>query len=130
MRLTNRGGAIAPLFFMFAGLDNFRPAAWHSALLPKPWPRRYDVGTGRLAQLVERLLYTQDVGGSSPSSPTNLRLRSGASLPDRMRRAKMGRLPQLRLASQPSRQSAKAGPQKLKAARRAPGETDSLSVRQ
>ena len=24
---------------------------------------------GRLAQLVERLLYTQDVGGSSPSSP-------------------------------------------------------------
>src|SRR5882757_7286482 len=28
---------------------------------------------GRLAQLVERLLYTQDVGGSSPSSPTNLR---------------------------------------------------------
>jgi hypothetical protein len=23
--------------------------------------------------LVERLLYTQDVGGSSPSSPTNLR---------------------------------------------------------
>jgi hypothetical protein len=28
---------------------------------------------GRLAQLVERLLYTQDVGGSSPSPPTNLR---------------------------------------------------------
>jgi hypothetical protein len=27
---------------------------------------------GRLAQLVERLLYTQDVGGSSPSPPTNL----------------------------------------------------------
>jgi hypothetical protein len=26
---------------------------------------------GRLAQLGERLLYTQDVGGSSPSSPTN-----------------------------------------------------------
>ena len=25
---------------------------------------------GRLAQLVERLLYMQDVGGSSPSSPT------------------------------------------------------------
>ena len=25
---------------------------------------------GRLAQLVERLLYTQDVGGSSPSPPT------------------------------------------------------------
>uniref|UniRef100_E6PCJ2 Uncharacterized protein n=1 Tax=mine drainage metagenome TaxID=410659 RepID=E6PCJ2_9ZZZZ len=25
---------------------------------------------GRLAQLGERLLYTEDVGGSSPSSPT------------------------------------------------------------
>ena len=29
---------------------------------------------GRLAQLVERLLYTEDVGGSSPSSPTSLRV--------------------------------------------------------
>ena len=28
---------------------------------------------GRLAQLVERFLYTEDVGGSSPSSPTTLR---------------------------------------------------------
>ena len=28
---------------------------------------------GRLAQLVERLLYTQNVGGSSPSPPTSLR---------------------------------------------------------
>src|SRR5688572_28019448 len=27
---------------------------------------------GRLAQLVERFLYTEDVGGSSPSSPTTL----------------------------------------------------------
>ncbi len=26
--------------------------------------------SGRLAQLVERLLYTQDVGGSIPSPPT------------------------------------------------------------
>jgi hypothetical protein len=25
--------------------------------------------TGRLAQRLERLLYTQDVGGSNPSSP-------------------------------------------------------------
>jgi hypothetical protein len=31
-------------------------------------------GTGRLAQLVERLLYTQDVGGSSPSPPTTRKL--------------------------------------------------------
>jgi hypothetical protein len=29
-----------------------------------------DLSFGRLAQLVERLLYTQDVGGSSPSLPT------------------------------------------------------------
>jgi hypothetical protein len=35
---------------------------------------RSDKGkAGRLAQLVERLLYTQDVGGSSPSPPTSLR---------------------------------------------------------
>lgn len=27
---------------------------------------------GSLAQLVERLVYIQDVGGSSPSGPTNL----------------------------------------------------------
>ena len=31
------------------------------------------VQKGRLAQLVERLLYTQDVGGSIPSPPTMLR---------------------------------------------------------
>ena len=30
---------------------------------------------GRLAQLVERLLYTQDVGGSIPSPPTNFAMR-------------------------------------------------------
>ncbi len=33
---------------------------------------------GRLAQLVERLLYTQNVGGSSPSPPTSLHKRSAA----------------------------------------------------
>ena len=32
--------------------------------------RRYITSRGRLAQLVERLLYTQNVGGSSPSPPT------------------------------------------------------------
>ena len=31
---------------------------------------------GRLAQLVERLVYTEDVGGSSPSSPTISRRRN------------------------------------------------------
>lgn len=39
----------------------FRPASRQRGAVPD-W--------GRLAQLVERLLYTQDVGGSSPSSPT------------------------------------------------------------
>src|SRR6202044_2086594 len=38
---------------------------------------------GRLAQLVERLLYTQNVGGSSPSPPTSLRKRSARRLPRR-----------------------------------------------
>ena len=38
------------------------------ALGDKEGPRQ--VRFGRLAQLVERLLYTQDVGGSSPSPPT------------------------------------------------------------
>lgn len=32
--------------------------------VPGHWP------DGRLAQLVERLVYTENVGGSSPSSPT------------------------------------------------------------
>ena len=38
---------------------------------------------GRLAQLVERLLYTQDVGGSSPSPPTSAQ--TGARVEDRRR---------------------------------------------
>jgi hypothetical protein len=40
--------------------------------------RRYISPRGRLAQLVERLLYTQDVGGSNPSPPTSLRKRNAA----------------------------------------------------
>ena len=35
--------------------------------------REINLARGRLAQLVERLLYTQNVGGSSPSPPTTLR---------------------------------------------------------
>jgi hypothetical protein len=37
---------------------------------------------GRLAQLVERLLYTQDVGGSSPSPPTAFAPRPANQLAD------------------------------------------------
>ena len=33
-----------------------------------------NLGAGRLAQLVERLLYTQNVGGSSPSPPTTKKI--------------------------------------------------------
>src|SRR6185312_3014624 len=40
--------------------------------------RRYICLQGRLAQLVERLLYTQKVGGSSPSPPTSLAFRASA----------------------------------------------------
>ncbi len=36
---------------------------------------------GRLAQLVERLVYTEDVGGSSPSSPTKYSLSKLAAMP-------------------------------------------------
>jgi hypothetical protein len=42
--------------------------------------QRYITPRGRLAQLVERLLYTQNVGGSSPSPPTTLRRPSTAKL--------------------------------------------------
>ena len=35
-------------------------------------PKDASPNWGRLAQLVERLVYTEDVGGSSPSSPTIL----------------------------------------------------------
>ena len=50
---------------------------------------RYDLGPaglfGRLAQSVERLLYTENVGGSSPSPPTApRRSRTGASFPRRV----------------------------------------------
>jgi hypothetical protein len=51
---------------MFRLARHLRPCAARPSG-DKPTP------VGRLAQLVERLLYTQDVGGSSPSSPTSLR---------------------------------------------------------
>src|SRR5206468_1480921 len=37
----------------------------------RPRPRRSETGLGRIAQLAERLPYTQEVTGSSPVSPTN-----------------------------------------------------------
>ena len=40
---------------------------------------------GRLAQLVERFLYTEDVGGSSPSAPTRV-VPAKAGTPERERR--------------------------------------------
>ena len=41
--------------------------------LASRYPAAIKLRRGRLAQLVERLLYTQDVGGSSSSPPTGLR---------------------------------------------------------
>src|SRR6056297_2713350 len=46
------------------------PLARQAMSLLKP---RHD---GRLAQLVERFVYTEDVGGSNPSPPTNVISRS------------------------------------------------------
>ena len=40
------------------------------AAMPKPAVMRGFRWSGRLAQLVERFLYTEDVGGSNPSAPT------------------------------------------------------------
>src|ERR1041384_7167715 len=55
--------------FMRLGPATRRPAGALAACGRRGdnWPN-----TGRLAQLVERLLYTQDVGGSIPSPPTIL----------------------------------------------------------
>ena len=44
-----------------------------------PLPRGIEARYGWLAQLVERLVYIEDVGGSSPSPPTSLRSASFGS---------------------------------------------------
>ena len=49
--------------FLFSSVDN-------SAVLASRPQIAINEQRGRLAQLVERLLYTQDVGGSSSSPPT------------------------------------------------------------
>src|SRR6266511_3760143 len=77
-----------------------RPNPWHRepsapaklgpAILASPRVAAIKVMGGRLAQWVERLLYTQDVGGSSPSPPTRplRRRRFGRQAsPDCVRRA-------------------------------------------
>src|SRR5215510_11225685 len=51
------------------------------------------MAAGRLAQLVEHLVYTEGVGGSSPSSPTILRSRSERRLPRRSPKGEAGRSP-------------------------------------
>ena len=53
-----------------------KPAAGQRLRTPRPvaceaGPVALNGGQGRLAQSVERLVYTEDVGGSSPSPPTN-----------------------------------------------------------
>jgi hypothetical protein len=60
--------------------------------------QRYMLPRGRLAQLVERLLYTQKVGGSNPSPPTSLRSSSfGSARANKQQNAEDGnfRLPHL-----------------------------------
>src|ERR1043166_3998139 len=73
--------------------------------LPRRGRRRYGFGRGRLAQLVERLLYTQDVGGSSPSPPTTTTATQGeaASPGRRFLRKEMRGLAQLELADDNAR---------------------------
>ena len=68
------------------------------AILAPPRHLALDKRRGRLAQLVERLLYTQDVGGSIPSPPTSLRKRSAAkAAAPKPAWAKAGRVRLLRL---------------------------------
>jgi hypothetical protein len=81
--------------FRRGGLGSLRPPAVLASRLaaeqrlrtPHPvaceaGPMALNGGQGRLAQSVERLVYTEDVGGSSPSPPTSLsfgQLRPAAS---------------------------------------------------
>ena len=44
----------------------------HSGALAPGHARGLRIGRGRLAQLVEHLVYTERVGGSSPSPPTTV----------------------------------------------------------
>ena len=52
---------------------------WRS---PDPIDATRHLVMGRLAQLVERFVYTEDVGGSSPSSPTIISMQCRNVYPD------------------------------------------------
>ena len=52
-------------------LSERKPAGPTTLPRPRGCGRDRRPGRGRLAQLVEHLVYTEGVGGSSPSSPTN-----------------------------------------------------------
>ena len=66
---------------------------------------------GRLAQLVERLLYTQDVGGSSPSPPMSVAqvLGSASADPSTRKTPKVAR-PRAKILT-PATPGSKADPQ-------------------
>tara|TARA_R110002110_G_scaffold164897_3_gene365114 strand:+ start:492 stop:725 length:234 start_codon:yes stop_codon:yes gene_type:complete len=51
-------------------IDLPKPLCFGSGARLTPMMRVCILSWGRLAQLVERFVYTEDVGGSSPSSPT------------------------------------------------------------
>ncbi len=95
IELVRRRGALAHR------LSARRPADLADRDLSRACPRAPGDGSdrseGRLAQLVEHLVYTERVGGSSPSAPTSLRpsrLRLAsqpASLRDRLRRRQLRR---------------------------------------
>ena len=55
---------------------------WRS---PDPDDADMHLVMGRLAQLVERFVYTEDVGGSSPSSPTIISMQCRNVYPDLVR---------------------------------------------
>src|ERR1700678_3450086 len=94
-------------------------AIWPRHTLRAAVLRRYIIAAGRLAQLVERLLYTQNVGGSSPSPPTNLRKRRAPRrLPSEAHLGVGGLSRLLRLAGQPHAAGKSKSDPKNKIARR------------
>ena len=57
---------------LFRSSEIHAPTSPGEALLPHPRPRMWIAeGSGRIAQRLERLSYTQEVAGSIPASPTS-----------------------------------------------------------